>query len=157
MLEDYSLIVTYWNVVYQVITFLAALLSSIFTAIGLYIIITKRKSVKGLFKLLTNISLQNTINELFQKLIKLNEYSADDDAYGKKEIVCILHEINGQIEGNQYLKDRFVKELELLNLYMSSPDQLSEPLKRGLVSMLREKLKNRNLDIYNDLARGENE
>jgi hypothetical protein len=156
--DYYNLSVVAWNVIYQGISFLSALLSSIFTGIGLYLLITKRKSISRYFNLLTNFSRQNTISELYLKLNDLNKYNADtNDLRIRNEIECILHEINGQIEGNQFLKENFVTEQGDLQKFMLNPDQLSEPLKRGLVSMLREKLKFLNLETYNEFTRGDNE
>jgi len=150
--------VSIYDQIYQMVTFINAILSIIFTSIGLYLLITKRKSIQVFFKLLTNYALQTTISELHGKLDKLNEYSANDnDIKVKREIECILHDINGQIEGNKILKSNFANEQKKLHKYIENPDNLSEPLKRGLVSVLREKLKTLNLETYNDLARGEDE
>jgi hypothetical protein len=68
-----------YDQIYQIITFTDSILSIVLTSIGLYLIITKRKSITGFFKLLTNFSLQNTISELHDKLNKLNTVSASDN------------------------------------------------------------------------------
>ena len=103
---------------------------------------------------MTNFSHQNTITELHGKLNKLNDYSANDnDIRVKEEIECTLQEISGQIQGNKFLQSNFKDEQIELQKYIETPNCLTEPLKRYLVSLLRERLKTLSIETYSDLAR----
>lgn len=147
-----------YDTIYQVVTFIDSVISIILASIGVYIYSTKRKSIRGFFNLLTNYSLQNTIHELFEKLNKLNDFSADDkNRVVKNDIQCLLQEIKGQIEGNKFLKDQFVSDFEELHEYFDNSKKLTEPDKRRIVSRIREKLRTLNLETYSDLARKDDE
>ncbi len=152
---DYNLSAAIWNGAYQGTTFLAALLTCILTSITLIVLVKNRNSISKYFRLLINFSLQNTINELHQKLNQLNSYDFDIGMpEDKREIICLFHEICGQIEGNEHLKERFENELKDFDKYASNPTELSDARKRRLITTLREKLRNLNLDTYIELAGG---
>jgi hypothetical protein len=147
-----------FDIIYQVVTFIDAFFSIGITLVGVYLYYKNRNKIKSFFKLLTNYSLQKTISEINEKLNKLNTFSANDtDSKVKHEIQCILHEIDGQIEGNEILKGKFTNEQAKVQKYIMNPEKLTEPLKRGLVSVLREKLNTINLETYNNFASGDNE
>lgn len=150
--------VSIYDTVYQIVTFIDSVTSIVVASVGVYIYLTKRKSIKGFFNLLTNYSLQNTIYELFEKLNKLNDFSADDkNRVVKNDIQCLLQDIKGQIEGNKFLKDQFVSDFEELHEYFDNSKKLTEPDKRRIVSRIREKLRTLNLETYSDLARKDDE
>ena len=121
------------EVVANVATVAAALLA-------FWVYFSNRKKISAAIQLLLNYSFQTTITELKEKLERLNEYNANepDDV---PEIRNILHEIAGQIRGNDRLnKDAsgLADKVERL----AKAKQLLEPQKRALVSEVREKLKN---------------
>ena len=146
-----------FDVIYQIFTFIDSVLSIALTSIGLYLYITKRKSIHKLFKLLTNYSLQNTISELNGKLDELSNYSAEDRTVGRKEVLGIFHEIEGQIEGNKFLKNEFVEDFEEFKEYFDGTKKITDADKRRMASRFREKLKTLNLETYSDLVGKENE
>lgn len=146
-----------YDEIYLLVTFIDSVLSITLASIGLYIYITKRKSIQRLFKLLTNYSLQNTISELNRKLDELSNYSAEDRNIGRKEVLGIFHDIKGQIEGNRFLINEFIKDFEEFEEYFDGTKKITDADKRRMASRLREKLKTLNLETYSDLVGKENE
>ncbi|MEL7664111.1 MAG: hypothetical protein AAGU10_08280 [Methanosarcina mazei] len=147
-----------YDEIYLIITFIDSILSIILTSIGLYLFITKRKSIKRLFTLLTNYSLQNTISELNEKLNELHNLSAEDkNIVKRREILCIFHDIKGQIEGNKFLKNEFVEDFDDFREYFDGTKEITNADKRRMASRFREKLKTLNLETYNDLVGKDNE
>lgn len=142
-----------WNGVYQGSTFFSSLFTCVVAGYGSYLIIFKKNIVNSYFNSLTNITLQKTASELEHKLDKLNDINAEDrDPLRIQDMLCLLSEIDGQIEGNVVLKKRFEKEQSELIKFISQDGGFSEPKKRRLVSLLREKIKTLNDEIYRDLA-----
>lgn len=123
---------------------LADLATLIASSIAIYLFFAKRRVVSSAISLLVNYSYQLTLSELKEKLERLNEYDAkDSDQYEK--IINILHEIVGQIKGNDKLNGRFldiVKQIELI----SEKKRLTEPRKRNIVSELRERIRHLNVN-----------
>lgn len=147
---------SFFDQIYQIVTFIDSFLSIILTSIGIILLITKRKSIDKMFKFITNYSLQNTINELRGKLDLLNAYSADNKRH-RNEIITIFHEIDGQIEGNRFIRDNFSDARIKLKEIIENPDDFSDAKKRYLMALFREHLKTLNDEIYNDFMRGKNE
>lgn len=137
--------------IYYLVTLTDSILSIVLAGSAIYILITKRKTVKNFFTILTNYSLQNTIYELHDKLNKLIMYSVETKSEAqKKEVYGILQEIRGQIEGNKFLKDQFVDDFEEFKDYFDNTKKLTDADKRRIATRLREKLKTLNLEIFND-------
>ena len=86
---------------------------------------------------------------------KINEYTVDDPKQ-KREIIYILNDIEGQIRGNKLLRENCGEILMKISNYTSDARKLTfEPMKRNLVSELRENLRNLNLETYNKLLRSQ--
>lgn len=123
------------------------------SGLAIYIFLVNRDKLATAFQLLLNYSFQTTLTELKEKLERLNEYNANDTA-DLPEIRNILHEISGQIRGNHRLLAESPKLADKLeNLALSK--KLSEPLKRSIVSEVREQLRNIQLNSVKPNA-GEN-
>jgi len=108
--------------------------------LAFWVYFSNRAKISAAIQLLLNYSFQTTITELKEKLERLNEYKANEPR-DISEIRNILHEIAGQIRGNDRLnKDAsgLADKVERL----ANAKQLLEPQKRALVSEVREKLKN---------------
>lgn len=156
--DMYNLTVAAWNFIYIGTTFVSSLLTGIVSAIGLYVLVRNRKSISKFFNVFVNYSLQNTISELDHKLNALNLYDLNSDSSSTRdEVVCIFSEIIGQIEGNELLNNKFEKEKKNILAYISNSEELTQPIKRYLVTLMREKLKNLNLEVYKELAGEKNE
>ena len=67
-----------------------------------YVFFANRKKLSVAIQMLINYSFQTTLTELKEKLERLNEYNANEPA-DHQEIRNILHEIAGQIKGNDRL------------------------------------------------------
>ncbi len=114
------------------------------SCLAFYLFLTKGKTLSNALSLLMNYSYQLTLSELKEKLERLNDYNAKDSEECDK-IINILHEILGQIKGNESLKERFSDILEKIEKLASDKRKLTEPRKRSLVSELRERLRNLNI------------
>ena len=134
-----------------------ALISNILTivvsAIAIYIFWTKRKTISFILHLLMNYSYQLSLSELKEKLEKLNDYNANS-AEQCDIIVNILNEIIGQIRGNDKLRKHFSELLERIEKLASDKRKLTEPRKRAIVSELRERLRNLNVNNIDDMIGG---
>ena len=94
----------------NVISFSADIFTIIASSIAIDIFLFKRKTIKSIISLLLNYSMQMSLNDLKSKIEKMNDYSMEDDD-GKKEIINLLHDIEGQIIGNKVLNNSFNKVL----------------------------------------------
>lgn len=157
--ELYNTIVFIWNILYVGFAFISSLLTSIVSGIGLAVLIRKRKSISKFFNVFVNYSLQNTVSELDHKLNVLNLYdlSSSNTPDARDEVIGIFSEIIGQIDGNEFLSDKFEREKENILAYINDPESLNQARKRYLMSLIREKLKSITLKVYKDQAREEHE
>jgi hypothetical protein len=108
--------------------------------LAIYIYVTSHEKISTALKLLLNYSFQTTLSELKEKLERLNEYNAKEPEH-IAEIQSILHEIAGQIKGNSRLlacAPGLPERIERL----AGSKKITEPLKRSLVSEVREILRN---------------
>jgi len=121
------------------------------SGLAVYIFVKNRHKISAALQLLLNYSFQTTLAELKEKLERLNEYNANEPAE-LPEIRNILHEIAGQIRGNSRLGTA-APELAIKIEALAQSKRLSEPLKRSIVSEMREQL--RNIQVNNtELATG---
>lgn len=134
----------YLKTISDIVGFLANALTVVASSIAIYIYFCKKEEVKLLFKVLVNYSYQTTLSEIKEKLDRLNEYNANEPTE-VNEIRNLLHEIAGQIRGNQKLQKiqpNLVTRIEVI----ANAKKITEPSKRSLVSEIRELLKNLNVD-----------
>lgn len=109
--------------------------------IAIYVFIAKRRAIVSAFRALLNYSSQLALNDLYIKLDRLNDLTAEDPAQ-KAQIVNILNDILGQIRGNKALCRHCDPLMRKLTRLAEMPNQwLTEPSKRSLVSELRERLR----------------
>lgn len=83
------------------------------------------------------------------KLDRLNDLNANDDEQ-KKSVINILNEIKGQIKGNSNLKQQFSEILIDIEPYCTQKITITEPMKRGIVSQIREKVRYFDVDSKNN-------
>jgi predicted nucleic acid-binding Zn-ribbon protein len=126
--------------VFDWIAMIANVFAIIASGIAIYIFVAKRAEIGNALALLMNWSFQTTLSDLKSKLERLNEYNANEESE-VAEIRNILHEVSGQIRGNNrivaaapILADRLER--------LASSKKLTEPLKRSMVSEVREVLRN---------------
>jgi hypothetical protein len=136
--------------VYSIVTFLDSLLSVSIVLVGIFIYVRKKNKIGPYFNLLKNYMLRDTIESLNRQLDRLNNYSGDDtDSTVICEIESIMREIVSQVEANDYLHKQVNQSiLDDFSKYAADMSLLTEPLKRSVVSGLRENIKNINLKIY---------
>lgn len=124
----------------DIISGLANIFTIIASALAIYIYAKNRKNISTALETLINFSFQTTLTELKEKLERLNEYNAGnpDELI---EIRNILHEISGQIQGNDklnHIAPDLAKKIEIF----AKNKKLTEPAKRSIVSEVRERLRN---------------
>ena len=140
------------NTIYQTVSVIIAIPSGIAASIAIYLFFFQRKPISSIFHLLLNYSFQISLTELNSKLEKLNALNANDEE-DKIEVVNIFNEITGQIRGNSVLKEKCDDILKKISKYAENPRGLDEPKKRSLVSELREKLRNIDIQNYGEIVR----
>jgi hypothetical protein len=131
-----------------------ALIANIFTiaaaGIAIYVFVQNRDKISAAVDLLLNYSFHTTLSELKDKVERLNEYRATEPT-DVPEIKNILHEIAGQIKGNQRLAGHFVELLERIER-MGNSKTITEQHKRSMVSEVRERLKNISVQNVESIA-----
>ena len=146
--EDFKFYIDLLAATANIFTILASSL-----AIGIWY--RNRDKISSALKLLLNFSFQLTLGELKEKLERLNEYNAAEPSE-VDEIKNILHEISGQIQGNSRLglaMPGLADKFENLALERKGR-KLSEPAKRSIISELREKIRNIQVDSLDSLNGG---
>ncbi|KOY02216.1 hypothetical protein [Pseudomonas nunensis] len=138
----------------------ASLLSDVFTifasGIAIYLFVFKRKAISSVFSLLLNYSYQLSLSEMKEKLERLNDCNAKNPEH-LDTIMNILHELLGQVRGNDKLKlimaDQ-VRSIEVVVTNDSKGKRITEPQKRALISEIREKVRHLNVQNIDDLVGG---
>lgn len=139
--------------IYQITSFISAIFSGTAAGIAIYLFLFKRKSISSIFHLLLNYSFQISLTELKIKLERLNDLSVNDEKQ-REEVINIFNEITGQIKGNSVLIEKCEIILEKISNYAENPKGLTEPIKRNIVSELRENLRNIDIQRYNEIIKG---
>jgi len=136
------------------VDFLAKLGATFVAGITIYLFFVKGKAISSIFKTIMGYTYQLTLTELTSKLENLNELTADD-AIQNKQVVYILSEIVGQVKGNEHLRNIFQSDNKLLKKmekYTEGDGKLTEPVKRSMVSQIREKLRTASTETYRDFS-----
>jgi len=124
----------------NIVSLAANALTIIVSLLAIIIFLTKRKSIATAIKLLLNYSFRSTFSELTSKLDKLVDLRSEDPEQ-KKEMICLLNDIIGQVKGNKKLHVACDKLIRQFVKYAERPDRVNDPTTRSLVSQLRETLK----------------
>ncbi|MFY9261490.1 MAG: hypothetical protein WAO71_13395 [Gallionella sp.] len=125
------------------------------SALAIYLFVTNRGNISVAFQFLLNYSFQTTLAELKEKLERLNEYNANEPSH-LEPIKNILHEVAGQIRGNPRLQAAEPKLAAKLEAFANSK-KLAEPLKRSMVSEVRETLRNIQVNNMESITRKQHE
>ncbi|WP_436917625.1 hypothetical protein [Acinetobacter schindleri] len=129
-----------WLFIQNAISLLSDLFAIVAASIAIWLFFTKSNEIKTAFNLLLNWSFQLTLTDLKSKIERLNEYSAKDPDE-LEEIRNILHEIAGQMKGNEQIvksSNELISKIERL----AGSKNLDEPRKRSIISEIREVLRN---------------
>ena len=135
----------------EIISAIAGIFTIAASAIAIYIFIAKRQAISSAFRVLLNYSTQLSFIDLQTKLEKLNELSADDPTQ-VGEVFNILSDILGQIRGSKLLSKHYAEMIPRISTIAGNRRRLSEPIKRALVSELRERLRNIGVENYTDFS-----
>lgn len=138
----------------------ASLLSDVFSifasGIAIYLFIFKRKAISSVFSLLLNYSYQLSLSEMKEKLERLNDCNAKNPEH-LDTIMNILHELLGQVRGNDKLKLIMAEQVRSIEVVVSNDakgKKITEPQKRALISEIREKVRHLNVQNIDDLVGG---
>lgn len=137
------------------VNFLANVLTIIASSIAIYIFHFNRDKIKSAINFILSFSNQLTLTDLKFKIERLNEFNANDPTQ-KLEVINILHEIEGQINGNNLIKERLKEQLNKIASLIGNSKNLTEPKKRSIVSELRESIRNIDAQNYDDLVNSNN-
>jgi hypothetical protein len=137
----------------SIISFISNLFTIVASGIAIYLFFFKRNSISSVFRLLLNYSFQITLTELKTKLEQLNDLNTNDAA-DKGEIINKFSELAGQINGNKLLLKNCGEISRKLLRYAGNPSKLTEPIKRSLISELREKIRGIDVQNYDEIIRG---
>jgi len=148
LLDDLSIFLSFLADI--ILPVFANIITILAGGLALFIFYVSRKSIASVFDLLINYSYRITLTELNYKLESLSNYNMNEPSEAD-EIMNILHEVIGQIKGNETLSSELNDFVEKIEVYCAGTKNLTEPRKRGIVSELRERL--RNLDIRSIEAR----
>lgn len=148
MTIEYSDVEKICKFIADMVSFFANGLTIATAALALYLYFAKRKEIASAFKLFMNFSYQTTLSELRWKLEKLNEYRVTEPAH-VDEIRSLIHEIAGQIKGNNKLNDSEPDLVKILEKFADGV--MTEPKKRSVISLVREKIKNISVDNFEDI------
>jgi hypothetical protein len=135
----------------DVTSFLANAITIVTGSLAVYIFVKKGPAIAAALNLLINFAFQTTLNELREKLERLNEYHAADTEENE-EIVNIFHELHGQINGNSRVLSAMPEIADKLDKMLKSTKTITEPRKRAMVSQIREKLKSMNVENLSNFA-----
>lgn len=133
----------------DVASFIANCFTIITAGIAIYLFKVKGPALSAALNLLLNFSFQTTLGELKEKLERLNEYKAQD-ATDNLEIVNIFHELLGQITGNARVSTAMPDVVIKLEKMLAK--EITEPKKRAMISLIREKLKTMNVETATDMS-----
>ncbi|WP_373493187.1 hypothetical protein [Aquiflexum sp.] len=131
------------------VSFFSNVMTIIASGLVIFLFFKNKSKIKSAFNFLLSYSFHLTLSELKNKIERLNDYNVNSDE-GKRAIIEILHEIQGQIQGNEKLRMLMDKQFIKIKEFNDFPFNLSEPKKRSLVSELRESLRNLELDRFKD-------
>jgi len=129
-----------WLFIQNAISILSDVFAIAAAGIAIWLFFTKSNEIKTAFNLLLNWSFQLALTDLKSKIERLNEYSAKNPDE-LEEIRNILHEIAGQMKGNEQIvktSNDLISKIEKL----ASSKNLDEPRKRSIISEIREVLRN---------------
>lgn len=135
----------------EVASFVANCFTIVTAVIAIYVFKVKGPALAAALTLLLNFSFQTTLGELKEKLERLNEYRAHD-AVDNIEIVNIFHELLGQINGNARVSNAMPDVVIKLEKMLTR--EITEPKKRAMISLIREKLKTMNVESATDMTGG---
>lgn len=140
----------------EIVGFFADIFTIGASAIAIYLFVYKRGAIASVFSLLLNYSYQLSLTELKEKLDRINEYSATDDEENLV-IMNILHEFLGQVRGNDKLKLIMAEQVISIEGVITKSDKgkkITEPMKRALVSEIREKIRHLNIEVIDEIVGG---
>ena len=128
------------------VNFSANLLTIVASGVAIYVFFKSRNKIASVLNTIVNYSIQLTLSELKYKVERLNDYTTADKGQ-LTEVINILNEIEGQINGSKILNSALAEQLVKISNFTTNPRLLTEPKKRSLVAELRERI--RHIDVSN--------
>lgn len=132
----------------ETISFFSNLFTVATSSLVLYLYFAKKNEIATAFRMFMNFSYQTTLSELKWKLERLNEFRVDEPSH-VNEIKSLLHDIAGQIKGNSKISEAAPDLVKILEKFADG--NMTEPKKRSIVSMVREKIRAISVDNFEDI------
>lgn len=132
------------------VNFFANLLTIIASGIAIYIFFKSKDKIASALNAIVNYAIQLTLSELKYKVERLNDYTTNDKEQ-LAEVINILNEIEGQINGSKILGSALKEQLVKISDFTNNPKSLSEPKKRSLVAEMREKIRYVDVSNYHNI------
>jgi hypothetical protein len=117
------------------------------SGIAIFLYFFKRDKIVNAINVLLNYSTQLTLTDLKSKIERLNDYNANEPTH-IEHVTNILNEIDGQINGNAFLRMELKTQHQKLISFTSNTTKITEPLKRSFVAELRESLRTVDVSHY---------
>lgn len=143
------------DIIYKIINILADIFTILASGMAIYLFVVNRDKISSMFNILLNYSTQATLTDLYSKIERLNSHNVNDENQ-KTEVINILNEILGQINGNKKLGESLKNIYKKIKIIIKNKN-ITEPEKRSIVSELRESLRGINLTNYKDIINIKNE
>ncbi|WP_294279666.1 hypothetical protein [uncultured Chryseobacterium sp.] len=131
---------------------IADIFTIVASGIAIYLFIINKDKISSAINLMLNYSKQITLADLKYKIERLNDYTTTNDNQ-KQEVINILSDIEGQINGNPSIKIALSDKVKKISKFIESPINLTEPKKRSLVSELRESVRHIDVTNYNEIIK----
>jgi len=135
----------------DVIQLMANLATIAGALLAFYLFISTGPQIRSFFRILKNLAHQSSLAEIRHKLELLNALRATES---QDEIVALMHDVCGQIDGSPMLREQFSELTDRIRRTTSGKRAISEPMKRSLISELRERLRHSDTENISDSIEG---
>ena len=144
-----NFLIYHGEIISKAIALIANILTAIASGIAIFIFLAKRNEIAAIYRLLKGYAILVSLNELNRKLEDLNDLDAADPS-DQSEAVNIFNDIMGQLAGNSVISNRCTQVSSRIERAVRTPSRLTEPLKRRLISELRETLRHLEIEMHSN-------
>ncbi len=120
------------------------------SGIAIYLFMFQGKRIATIFRVLTSYAWQGTLSDLKNYIDRLGDLNVGNPE-DVDEAISLLSEIGGQIRGNRRLRSLWRDLLPQLNRHIDEAGFLTEPRRRSLVALLRERFRSLSIEQQENL------
>jgi hypothetical protein len=117
------------------------------STIAIYLFIFKKEEINAAFQALIGYTFRLTLRDLERQLDDLNRLNADAPSQ-KTEIIGLLAEILGRARGDLRVGAAMDATLRRLETLLESPNAITQPKLRGLISELRGRIETAEVSTF---------